>query len=149
MLKAYTVLVLLFLAFTFVSCSKSCEECSDDFSLRFRIQNTEGEELIDEVNGLSLVTLDGNSLEIEREETETDSVFYTSMDMEIRSSEVSDTVIFFYNDAIIDSASVTYGFKRDSECCTNPRQVENMATLNLQSIKLIKREFNVYTIVVE
>lgn len=146
MLKLLNCLLVLFLALLSYSCTKQCDDCSDDFSLRFKFRNEAGDEILKELDQVMLTDLNNNTIPIRRYETETDSVFLVSLQT---STNQSDTVVFFYNDNVIDSAKVNFGFQRDNDCCTNPRIVESMQVLNLEFSRLIRRDGDVYSIIVK
>ncbi|MTI22824.1 hypothetical protein E1176_17460 [Fulvivirga sp. RKSG066] len=117
--------------------------------MRFKFKNQQGDEVLKDPAPLKITDLQSNVFSPEREETETDSVFLLSLNSENQTLNLPDTLVFLYDNAVIDTAAINYGFKRDSECCRNPRVIEGIETLNLPFVKLIKREFNVYSITVE
>mgnify|MGYP001126527155 CR=1 FL=1 len=150
MFRALHTTVLLFLALVvMIGCSPSCEECSDDYDLHFKFVNEEGDEILTDGSKLRLTDKLNNEFSIDREGTETDTAFVVSLIQPNPDIPEPDTIIFFYENAIIDSASVKFGFQRDSDCCFNPRIVENITLFNLESARLIKREFDIYRITVE
>ena len=150
MYRAFYYAVLLFLALAVTSaCSPTCEECDDDYALHFKFINKEGQEVLNDGGSLTLTDQLSNEFTIERKETETDTAFVVSLFQSNPDLPEPDTVIFFYNNALIDSATVKFGFQRDNDCCVNPRVVESINLHNLESSKLIKREFNIYRITVE
>ncbi len=142
--------MLLFLALVVTSsCSPSCEECNDDYALRFKFVNKDGKKVLDEVGKLKLTDLLNNEFPIELKETESDTSFFVNLVQSSPDIPEPDTVIFFYENAVIDSVSVKFGYQRDSDCCVNPRVIESIKPHNLQSVKLIKRAYNIYRITVD
>lgn len=149
MSRAYFYAVLLFLALAVTSaCSPSCEECENNFSLHFMFVDESGEEILND-GKIKLTDKLRNEFAIERAESESDTSFVVNLVQSSADIPEPDTIIFFYENAIIDSATVKFGFQRDNDCCVNPRVVESITLHNLNSAKLIRREYNIYRITVE
>jgi len=142
-------LILLLLLATFIfSCSTACEECSDDFTLRFQIRNEEGVEVITDPGSISVRDLQENEFDVSRDGTESDTSMLVQMSSLVP-EDIPDTVLIFVNNGFLDSAFVDFGFQRDNECCQNPRIVESFNTLNLKTDKIVRRNFNIYSITAE
>lgn len=137
MSKAFLLFVLLFLAFLFNNCSSGCDDCSDDFSVRFTIVDSLNTEVVTDPAQVSITSLESEIYDIEREENEQDTVFLTSF----AAIPQPDTVIFFINNIVLDTAAVEYGFLTDSDCCTNPRIVERLNFLNLPTARVIRAQY--------
>lgn len=107
-----------------------------------------GEEILND-GKLKLTDKRSNEFAIERAESESDTSFVVNLVQSSADIPEPDTIIFFYENAIIDSATVKFGFQRDNDCCVNPRVVESITLHNLNAAKLIRREYNIYRITVE
>lgn len=139
MSRAATFLVFLFLTFVFSNCSTNCDDCADDFSMRFTVVDSLNNEVFRDPTQVNIVSLkDSIQFAISREENEQDTVFLTSF------SSLPDTVVFRSGNAVIDTAAVQYGFLRDGDCCTNPRIVERLNFFNIPSVRVIRSQY-VYT----
>jgi len=146
--KTVNLFLLLLLAAFIFSCSTACEECSDDYSLRFQIRDAQGDEVITDPANISIRDLKENELAVSREGEDSDTTMLVDMNPLV-SEDIPDTVLVFVNNSLLDSAFVDFGFQRDNECCQNPRIVESFNSLNLETVKLIRTNFNIYSITVE
>ncbi|MDX1629501.1 MAG: hypothetical protein R3345_12420 [Fulvivirga sp.] len=100
------------------------------------------------MNQLNVRNLQNEPLTVDEVFNETDTLYRLDLNA-LEETNLPDTVIFEYSNTIVDSARIEYGFQRDSDCCINPREIESIEMLNLAFSKLIRQEFDVYSIRVE
>jgi len=150
MLKALSFSLYLSLALVlYSSCSDKCDECPDDYKLRFNFRNADKEQIFKDINLVSVTDLSNNPLTVSAEINDGDSLFLLSLD-EVTKEELPDTIVFSYNNQVIDQGAINYGYQQDNdECCNNPRIIDGVSMVDLQAVRLIKREFDVYSIIVE
>ena len=139
---------LLCLALVSGACSR-CDECSDEFSLRIQFSDSDNNPIFTDINELLVTDFTGTSFDTNRTIDREDTIFQISLVYEDPLLDPPDSIIVFYNDALIDSAAIALGFTNDDECCDNVFTIDNARFLNRPVSRLIRSEGVLYRIIIE
>ena len=147
--KYFIHLVVLVGTTTLIFGCEKCEECSNDYQARFRFVDSTRTEILKEVGSLSVVDFSGNNYSVEREVTGTDTFYIANLVAPTSEAESPDTVLFLYDNALIDSVGVDYSYSSDSKCCNNTFLVGKLNFLNRDAARRIKTEYSIYDIIID
>ncbi len=139
--------VLFFLAFMCICCS-TCEECQDDLTTKYIFVDSLRNEILKDASQVNVVDLTGVSYPTERIVVDEDTLYSTDLS-ELFNSDRADTLLFTYNNQLIDTVAVNFTFSSDSRCCSNTQKVGKLTFFNRQTAKKIKPLFSVYNIIIE
>lgn len=128
---------------------EQCSECSNDYEARFRFVDSSRTEILKDVNSLSIVDFNGYNYLVKREASETDTFFVASFVAPTSDTESPDTVLFLYDNALIDSVGIDYTYSSDSRCCNNTFLVGRLNFLNRNAARRIKTEYSIYDVILD
>lgn len=148
-LKFLIRLVVIVGAITSINGCEKCNDCTNDFQARFRFVDSTRTEILKDVSSLSIIDFSGNNYSIEREATQTDTFFVANFTAPVVDPDNPDTVLFLYNNTLIDSVAVDYSFSNDSQCCTNTFQVGKLNFLSRDAARRIKPEYSIYDVILD
>lgn len=144
----FKLVVISFFTLGALGCEK-CNECSNDLSSRFRFVDTLRNEIFKDPDLVSIIDFQANDYPIIREANETDTFYVADFRPLTPELESPDTVLVFYNNALVDSVEIGYTFSSDSRCCTNTLTVGSLNLFNRNAARRIRPAFPIYDIIIE
>ncbi|QSE95888.1 hypothetical protein [Fulvivirga lutea] len=144
----FKLFVLFGCASAFSGC-ESCDECSNDLSARFRFVDSNREEILDDPTLLTIIDLNNNSYTIDREVVEEDTFYVANLSPMNMEFESPDTVLFTYDNMLIDSVAIDYTFSSDSRCCQNTLKVNRLNFFNRDEARRIKPGFSIFDVIID
>ncbi|MEQ8926223.1 MAG: hypothetical protein RLO81_10450 [Fulvivirga sp.] len=147
--RLFFKLVVLFGCVSVFSGCESCDECSNDLSARFRFVDSNRMEILDDPALLSIIDFNNNSYTIERDIVEEDTFYIADLSAISIELERPDTVLFTYDNLLIDSVAIDYVFSSDSRCCQNTLKVNRLNFFNRDEARRIKPNFSIFDIIID
>ncbi|WP_350111137.1 hypothetical protein [Fulvivirga sp.] len=106
-------------------------------------------EILDDPALLSIIDFNNNSYTIERDIVEEDTFYIADLSAISIELERPDTVLFTYDNLLIDSVAIDYVFSSDSRCCQNTLKVNRLNFFNRDEARRIKPNFSIFDIIID